>query len=365
MPELSPLHPVCRTHLDELSDEIGLFQHAVANRPDPRHGYCTDDVARALTVDLLHMRELGWELVAASAERAVRFLAAAFDPTERRFRNFRRGDGSWIHEQGSEDAHARALLALGEAVVALPAGRLREQAEDLFEAALPAALALKHLRPRAAAVIACAAAGRGGPGPAASTVGRSLADTLRTVWAPVRPDDEWPWPEPVVTYENGLLPRAMIAGGVALDRPEMVDRGLAMLDWLLERQVDGAGRLAPVGNRGWWPRGGIPARFDQQPIEATSLLLAAAAAHEATGEQRYADAAEAAYAWYLGANDLGVPVAEPDRGASFDGLTPSGVNANQGAESTLMWLVALEVTRRRRAGDVGREPAGATRGAAL
>jgi hypothetical protein len=118
-----------------------------------------------------------------------------------------------------------------------------------------------------------------------------------------------------------------------------------VLDWLIELQTTPRGTFSPIGNRGWLPRDGARARYDQQPIEATTLLLAASAALAATGRPRYRTAMEMAYAWFLGANDLGVPVAVPERGACFDGLTPGGVNENQGAESTLMWLVALEEIR--------------------
>ena len=367
MPDGAPLFPACRTHLDELSDEMGIFQHAVGPRPDPRHGYCTDDVARALLVDLLHARELGWPAVESSVERGMRFLAQAFEPSTGRFRNFRRADGSWLDEPGSEDAHARALLALGESVAGLPDGRLLEAAGELFERALPAALQLGYVRPRAAVVLACDAADRGGLGAGALKACRSAADSISCTFGRAELDAGWPWPEPAVTYENGLPAQALVVAGRTLDRPEMIDLGLRLLDWLLEHETDAAGHLVPVGNRGWWPRGGAPARFDQQPIEATSLLLAAAAGYDASGNRRYLEAMEMAYAWYLGANDVGVAVAEPDRGAAFDGLTPAGVNENQGAESTLVWLMALEGTRRHRQSSgapPAREPAAAATGAA-
>jgi len=352
MPDQAPIFPARRTHLDALSDETGIFQHAVGRRPDPRHGYCTDDVARALGVDLLHAQQLGWPAVAESVERGLRFLAEAFDPSTGRFRNFRRADGSWVAGPGSEDAHARALLALGEAVAGLPEGELLNWSLDLFRVALPAALDLAHSRPQAAVLLACDAADRGGLGGETRETRQSVANALWRTFGPAGPDAQWPWPEPAVTYENGLPARALVVAGEALGRTEMVERGLRLLDWLLAGQVRADGRLSPVGNRGWWPRVGAPAPFDQQPIEATSLLLAAAAAYEVTGERRYSEAAESAYAWYLGANDLGVAVADPVHGASFDGLTPSGVNTNQGAESTLMWLTAVEAIRlhRQRAG---------------
>jgi hypothetical protein len=124
----------------------------------------------------------------------------------------------------------------------------------------------------------------------------------------------------------------------------MVTTGLGVLDWLIEHQVAPAGHLSPIGN-GWWPRGGRKSTFDQQPIEATALLLAAEAAFDATSDRRYLVAMERSYAWFLGANDLGLDVAEADLGGGRDGLTPRGVNTNQGAESTLMWLMAVEHIR--------------------
>ena len=347
MPEPAPLHPVRREHLDAISDATGIFQHATGSRPDPRHGYCTDDVARALVVDLLHARELGWPAVEASAERGVRFLAEAFESSTGLFRNFRRADRSWVEAPASEDAHARALLALGESIAGLPGGPLLERAGELFERAFPAAVELAYIRPRAAVLLACEAADRGGLGVTRGGY-RELADALLGAFESPGLSEAWPWPEALVTYENGLPARALIVTGLALDRPEMVGVGLRVLDWLVEHQTAPGGHLAPVGNRGWWRRGGVPARYDQQPIEATSLLLAAAAGYYATGSRRYQEVMEMAYAWYLGANDGGVRVAVPERGASHDGLTPAGVNGNQGAESTLMWLIALEEIRRQR-----------------
>ena len=137
MSELFPLFPVARSHLDVLTTEIGIMQHAQGARPDSGHGYCTDDVARALMVDLLHQRQLGWEAVATSAARNVVFLAEAFVGSTGRFRNLRRSDGVWLDIVGSEDANARALQALGEVIASAPAGPVRQAATALFERALP------------------------------------------------------------------------------------------------------------------------------------------------------------------------------------------------------------------------------------
>ena len=323
------------------------MQHAIGALPDPAHGYCTDDVARALRVDLLHQRELGWAAVAASAGRHVSFLAEAFLPSAGRFRNFRAVDGSWLDNGGSEDCQGRALQALGETVLLAPDARMVATAGPLLEQALPAARELIALRARASSLLGCAAAVRGGMGGEAETTLRLLAARLEATFRTCT-DPSWPWPEPVLTYENGLPVQALVVAGAQLGDEKILDAGLRTLDWLVESQTAPAGHLSSVGN-GWWPRGGVRSRFDQQPIEATALLLAAQAAFAATGRSRYLRAVEQAYGWFLGANDGGIPVAAADRGACFDALTPNGVNANQEAESTLVWLIALESVRLSRA----------------
>jgi hypothetical protein len=348
MHEDRPLYPVSRVHLDVLTDGVGVMQHTKGGQPDPAHGYCTDDVARALQVDLLHQRELGWDAVATSAWRHVRFLDEAFNGATGRFRNFRRMDGSWLEEAGSEDCHGRAVLALGETVAAAPDEDLVGYADSLFSRALYAAEGLGAMRARASVLLGCDAAMRSRPNEAYERTFRLLAKRLGSDFDAAQAS-EWPWPESRLTYENALPVHALIAAGRHLDSLPMTEVGLGILDWLIAAQTAPAGHFSSIGN-GWWARAGQKSRFDQQPIEATALLLAAEAAYAVTSDERYQAAVERAYAWFLGGNDLGVPVALPEQGASYDGLTPRGVNTNRGAESTLMWLIALEHVREFRRG---------------
>jgi hypothetical protein len=347
MLDLAPLHPVNREHLDALSDDVGIMQHAIGPQPDPAHGYCTDDVARALQVDLLHQRELGWEAVEASAWRNVRFLDDAFDRTTGRFRNFRHVDGSWLDGVASEDSQGRAMLALGRTIGSAPDPAMIESASALFAQALPATQGMRALRARSSVLLGCDAAMRVAPTSRTALAYRLLANRLGSTFQS-RTTTAWLWPESRLTYENALPAQALVVAGRFFDSGPMLKAGLDVLDWLIESQTDPSGHLSPIGN-GWWPCGGEKSRYDQQPIEATALLLAAESALEATGDDRYRTAMEQAYAWFLGRNDLGVPISIPERGAGFDGLTPKGVNENQGAESTLMWLIALERTRAVRA----------------
>lgn len=330
------------------------MQHAQLAEPDPAHGYCCDDVARALLVDLLHGRELGWGAVSASIARNLRFLREAYDPTSGRFHNLRRDDGAWLDAPGSEDADARVLLALAETAASVPPGALRGAALGLFTRALPGVSQVSHLRPLATLVLACEVAVEADLTSGATVVGRRAGEALWKLFEPSAAGDAgegpvcetaWPWPEEVVTYENELPARALIVAGRRLRQPRMVRQGLRTLDWLIRAQTAPGGHLRTVGNAGWWPRGGPMAHDDQQAISTTSLLLAADTAFSVTGLVRYQEAMEMAYGWFVGRNDAHTWVAEPASGACGDGIGPAGVSRNQGAESTLMWLIALEHVR--------------------
>jgi hypothetical protein len=345
MHDLAPLFPVSRAHLDALTTEIGIMQHAQGSKPDPEHGYCTDDVSRALLVDLLHLRELGWAAVEASAARDVKFLGEAFEASSGRFHNLRGSDGTWLDAPASEDADARALLALAATIGSAPPGGVRGDAETLLRRAFPSASRVRSLRPRATVLLACETLTRAGMGGEVRDVYQRVADELQHSFEACLADAAWPWPEDVLTYENELLAHALIVGGHTLGRARTIETGLRILDWLIDIQTTDDVHLRSVGNVGWWPRGGSRAMFDQQAISTTSLLLAAESAYAVTGSARYRDAMEMAYGWFLGRNDASAWVAEPDTGACGDGIGPAGVSRNQGAESTLMWLIALEHIR--------------------
>ena len=341
--------PPVRRHLGRLSDDLGVAQHAVGAKPDLDHGYCTDDVARALVADILHAEREDGQAVARSIRRHLAFLEEAFEPRHGRFRNFRAADGRWLEEIGSEDSHGRAVAALGETALRTTDRSIRGLAGDILAAALPACLDLRHPRPWAYAVLGCdTLIAAGSASTDAHRILLELGERLSAAFGRQPGDDgAWPWPDDLVTYDNAVLPRALIEAGRRLDRHAWVERGAEVLRWLARAQTAPAGHFRPIGNRGWWPRGGRPAQWDQQPIEALSMVEAALAAEVATGDVAFGRLAEFAYAWFTGANDLDLPVADADQGACHDGLGSGGLNPNQGAESTLAWLVAVERMRAR------------------
>jgi hypothetical protein len=354
LPAGSPPPGVVRTHLDELTGPLGIYQHARGRAPNPGQGYCTDDVARAAIVDVLHGHVLGRPVVADSLARSLQFLADAVVVKTGRFRNFRDADGNWLERVGSADAHARAVQSLGVIAGDAADDRSSMAAGLLLDRVLPISLELDGLRPWAHVILGCIAALAGERPPVSARI--VLEELARRLFEAFETTDEtWPWPESVVTYENAILAQALIEAGDLLDHPAMVMRGLAALDWLLDTQVADAGHIELIGNKGWWPRGGTPAQFDQQPIDAASLVEGCAAAWRITGQRAWQLEVERAYAWFFGANTVGIAVADPTAGACADGLLAVGVNANQGAESTLAWLTATECVRgtMRRAGRDG------------
>ena len=328
-----------------MTGPYGIWQHAQGVSPDEAHGTCTDDVARALTVDLLHQRSLGWTAVRSSARRSFSYLSDAFDPSAGSFRNFRSAAGTWQPEPGSQDSQGRALLSIGVAIRDSPDMAMRADARTLFNTALPGARRLSSPRAIASAILACDAALTDDMANDTQLTLVYLVKRLRGLVDEVDLGSEWPWPEQTLTYENALLPHSLIVAGRRLADSRLRLIGLTLLDWLIEVQTTRRGQFAPIGNDGWWTRGGNPAPFDQQPIEATAMILACIAAYGVTQDSGYIRAAERSYGWFLGDNVAGLTLADVATGGCRDGLAEDHVNVNQGAESTLMWLTGLEHMR--------------------
>jgi len=329
-------------HLLRLTDDVGILQHAKFIVADRAHGYCTDDNARALIVAVLaseFAEDPGPFLNLAC--RYMSFLHHAFNEANGRFRNFMSFDRRWLEEEGSDDAHGRSVWGLGLTIGASRFDALTGTALHLFERALPALLRLTSPRAWAYALVGIDGYLRRFSGDSeAKRMRERLANQLFELYQRNAADD-WPWIEDVVAYANGKIPHALLVAGRGLERDDMVQAGLRCLEWLVRIQTDPAGHFVPIGNRDWYVRGGRRARFDQQPIEAESIIEAAIAAWHITGEKRWLVEARRALEWFLGRNDHRKPLLDYQTGGCCDGLTADGVNLNQGAESTLSLLLAL------------------------
>jgi hypothetical protein len=342
-PQLDRLPAVNLDHLLRLTDDTGIFQHALFTVPKLAEGYTTDDNARALIV-AIQLEQLGATPCLDNGRLAAKYLAflnLAFNRKTGRFRNFLSYRKTWL-DHGSEDSHGRALWALGTVIGRSRDPGLRAAAGHIFELALPALASLTSPRAWAFALLGVQEYLVGFPGD--RDVAR-LADQL-TQRLLQRYDDArsgaWKWFEDSVAYANARLPQALLAGAIGrADRAPLVT-ALESLDWLVQVQHPSAeGPFVPVGSDGFYPKAGHRARFDQQPIEAGGMVSACLEALRVTGDKRWRDEAWSAFNWFLGGNDLQLPLYDVSTGGCRDGLHPDRANENQGAESTLSFLMAL------------------------
>jgi len=325
--------------VERMSDATGMLQHSIYSVPDRRHGYCIDDNARALMLmsamdDIDPVERDKWTTIYAS------FVQYAWNPDERRFRNFMNFDRTWCEDVGSEDSNGRAIWALGVTARDGKDAKHRDWARNMFDATASLALDLGSLRAQSFAMLGAAAMLEASPGHdlARSILERFPDDHLALLAEARRP--EWKWFEIVLAYDNARLPQALIVAGQALERQDLIDCGLETLDWIVGRQTSPEGRFRAVGTESFGRPYAEPLQFDQQPLEAQATVDACLAAWHATGDTRWVAEAERAYAWYLGQNDLDLPLASPADGGCFDGLMPTGLNRNQGAESILALQLA-------------------------
>ncbi len=328
-------------HLSNLTDDTALFQHAIYSTADRRHGYTTDDNARGLIATAMYWHQTRDETVLPLLQRYLSFLCHALDHESGRFRNFMNYDRRWAEIVGSEDSHTRGLWGLGMCVGLCKSESIVGLATRLFERALATVDTFVSPRAWAFAIVGIHAYLQRFSGDSEARRCREvLAERLYRHFTDHMTDD-WPWCESVVTYANAKLPHALLMSGKWMFRSEMIEAGEKALRWLLEIQTNAEGHLSVIGNEGWYPRGGERARFDQQSIEAHALIDACVEAYNVTNDVSWLDHARNCFNWFLGDNDLRMPLYDFTTGGCRDGLHADRINANQGAESTLAWLMSL------------------------
>jgi glycosyltransferase involved in cell wall biosynthesis len=329
-------------HLFRMSDATGIFQHASFTVPNFAEGYCTDDNARALVLALM-LQGLGHGggRINAQATTYAAFLNHAFDRRNGRFHNFMSFDRRWLDEVGSEDCQGQALWALGVCVRQAGHDSFQRLAAELFELALPVAAEFTSPRAWAFTLIGIHEYLRRLDGDRrAHQIREALTAKLIQRYADAA-TDEWQWFEETVSYANAKLPHATILSGRCLNNQPMLELGLKTLRWLIKTQTSKTGSFQPIGSNGFFPRGQERALFDQQPIEAQATVSACIEAFHATNDLFWVAEARRAFEWFLGRNDLGLSIYDPSTGGCRDGLHIDRVSQNQGAESTLAFLLAL------------------------
>jgi hypothetical protein len=333
-------------HLSRMTDSTGIFQHAVFSVPNFSEGYCTDDNARAFILAVL-LEDLGEdpERVRSLATTYAAFLCHAFDRTTGRFHNHLGFDRHWLDQQGSEDCHARALWALGVGVGGSSYRSFQVMAGQLFVEALPVIGKFTSPRAWAFGLIGIHEYLRRLSGDSLVTQTRlDLISQMMALYDRTATPD-WPWFEQELSYDNAKLAHALILSGRATGQKAVFDRGVETLRWLVRLQTSENGHFRPIGSNGFFKRGGTRANFDQQPVEAQAMMSACLEAYRSTSDSWWYEQAQRAFDWFLGWNDLGLELYAPGTGGCRDGLHVDRVNRNQGAESTLAFLLSLAELR--------------------
>ena len=332
-------------HLLTMTDDTGILQHAIFSVPNTREGYTTDDNARALIVstrleDKLEVDRHGQHIDL--SHRYLAFLWLAFHSDSGRFRNFLGYDRRWLEDVGSEDSHGRALWGLGTVLGHSQNAGLRGAAGRLFEAAVPAVLGFTSPRAWAFSILGVQAYLDWFPGDRAMQgLRNTLANRLLSIYEHCH-SETWHWFEKSLSYSNARLPQALLLAGWRSNNEKMVAAGIESLEWLVAVQhCDDREIFVPIGSSGRFSEGTEKARFDQQPVEACATVSACIEAFRLTQEKRWLEESDRVFRWFLGKNDLRVPLYDAITGGCKDGLHPDRVNENQGAESTLSFLMAL------------------------
>jgi glycosyltransferase involved in cell wall biosynthesis len=331
-------------HLQRLTDDTGILQHATFAVPNYSEGYTTDDNARALVLTVLieqlgESESAGFEKL---ASRYLAFLGHAFNSENNRFRNFLTYERKWIEAVGSEDSHGRALWALGTVLGRSGVEGLRGAAGRLFETAVPAVIAFRSPRAWAFALLGIQEYLDRFPRDRSVQNTRSILGARLLKIYGSNQSAEWNWFEDVLAYSNARLPQALLSAGRRSSDALMVSAGLGALNWLCQTQRSPENtHFVPIGSQGFYRRGREKARFDQQPVEAGGAVSACLEAYRATDQNCWLKEAWSAFNWFMGKNDLKIALYDPATGGCRDGLHPERVNQNQGAESTLAFLMAL------------------------
>jgi glycosyltransferase involved in cell wall biosynthesis len=339
LPALNPAHML------KMTDDTGILQHAIFSIPNPSEGYTTDDNARALIVSALleeYPADARSRAYPSISHHYLAFLWLAFNADTGRFRNFLGYDRRWLENVGSDDSHGRALWSLGEVLGHSRDAGLRGAAGRLFEAAVPATLTFTSPRAWAFCILGMQAYLDWFPGDrAVQAIRNTLANRLLDIYERSH-SATWKWFEKSLSYSNARLSQALILAGWRSDNQRMIEAGMDSLKWLVaEQHRDDAEMFVPIGSNGFFIEGSEKARFDQQPVEACATVSACLEVYRLTEEHQWLEEAQRVFCWFLGKNDLQVSLYDATTGGCRDGLHPDRINQNQGAESTLSFLMAL------------------------
>jgi hypothetical protein len=324
-------------HIHNLTDSTGIIQHAIYHMPNRKEGYCIDDNSRALLLMVWAKRYDNNQLARQLLPVYLGFIHFMQTPTGE-FKNFMLYDKCCPEEKGSEDSFGRTIMALGYLVNDNASFSLVKIGEEILTNAFQHIGQLRSLRGMANSIIGlCQFVQFNQPDDIRKQMVVDLANKIVQMYIDNKKEN-WHWFEPVLAYDNAIMPLALLHAYELTGEKKYFKVATESMDFL-ESVVFHNNILRPVGNHGWMKRGGVAAQFDQQGIDAMAMVLYYQQAFKLSGERKHRSQLLQSYQWFLGANDLGLSLYDPETGGCADGLQADGINHNQGAESTLaFWL---------------------------
>jgi hypothetical protein len=326
------------THISNLTDTTGIIQHALYDLPNLKEGYCIDDNSRALLLMI-------WACKDKNNQAARRLLPVYLSfihymqTDSGGFRNFMNYDKGCPEKNGSEDSFGRTLMALGYLVNEGYSPLLVKAGKEIFATVSHTVDHLATVRGIASSIIGLCQFIKGNyPDDLNKEKVIRLANKMAGMYRDNKKEN-WHWFEPILAYDNAMLPLSLLhAYELTGDDTYLSIANESM--HFLESKVFHDNILRPIGNHGWLPRGGEAAQFDQQGIDAMAMVLYYQQALKLTEDEKYLSRMCTCYQWFLGANDLGLSLYDPETGGCADGLQADGINHNKGAESTLAYWIS-------------------------
>ncbi len=331
------LPPIKFDYLESFTDDTGVFQHAKYCVPKRNEGYTTDDNARALIACTIHHRLKNDPRTVRLANIYLAFLNHMQKP-DGNFHNYLSYERSFLDIDGSDDCMGRALWSCGCVVNSTLPLDMKMVAKEIFDKGLPWVFKSTSPRCYAFALLGLYQYYLASADNNLKVNIGNLADSLVQHYQDEARGD-WRWFEPHLTYDNTRLPQALFGAYMIVGKSKYLDAAKESMDFLLKTQMVNS-KFVPIGNDGWYKRGGKRAFYDQQPLEASAMVEGNIDAFYATGNERYARMAKVIFQWFLGKNTQNVMVYNPKTAGCFDGVTPEKVNMNQGGESSISYLIA-------------------------
>lgn len=329
-------------HLNNLTDSTGILQHARFSIPRYNEGYCLDDNARALFFTV-QLDDLGIadDNVYRLANIYAAFIEYAYNNKIRRFRNFMNFERKWTEELGSDDSQGRTIWALGTVIGKSTKKHLQIWATQMFNDTISIIPELTSPRAWAFGLLGINEYLQKLSGDRlVLSIREELVNKLMRLYSDVATEN-WKWFENYLTYDNAKISQALILSGYQMNNSEILTVGLESLKWLIDLQLNEKGYFSPIGSEGWFVKGKERARFDQQPVSVCDAILACAEAYRVTGDDEWYKLSKLIFEWFFGKNDLGLQLYDVSTGGCYDALQVDRVNLNQGAESTLSFLISL------------------------